>query len=57
MSKRDWTLFLWAQIGDLRNRLINGYFLVDYGIVWEIIQNELPRLRQKLEQIAQELSG
>ncbi len=46
----------WAQIVSLRNRLIHGYFLVDYGIVWEIVQNELPPLRQRLEQIARELS-
>ncbi len=47
----------WAQIVGLRNRLIHGYFLVDYGIVWEIIQNELPPLHQRLEGIAREVSG
>jgi uncharacterized protein with HEPN domain len=47
----------WAQIVGLRNRLIHGYFLVDYGIVWEIVQNELPPLRRRLEQIAREVSG
>ncbi len=47
----------WAQIVSLRNRLIHAYFLVDYGIVWEIVQNELPPLRQRLEQIIRELSG
>ncbi len=47
----------WAQIVGLRNRLIHGYFLVDYGIVWEIVQNELSPLREKLEQIAREVSG
>jgi uncharacterized protein with HEPN domain len=46
----------WAQIVGLRNRLIHGYFLVDYGIVWEIVQNELPQLRRRLEQIMQEVS-
>jgi uncharacterized protein with HEPN domain len=30
---------------------------VDYGIVWEIVQNELSPLREKLEQIAREVSG
>jgi len=46
----------WAQIVGLRNRLIHGYFLLDYGIVWEIVQNEPPPLRQRLEQIAREVS-
>jgi uncharacterized protein with HEPN domain len=47
----------WAQLVGLRNRLIHGYFLVDYGIVWEIVQDELPQLRRELEQIMQEVSG
>jgi uncharacterized protein with HEPN domain len=47
----------WAQIVGLRNRLIDGYFLVDYGIVWEIVQNELSPLRRRLAKIAREVSG
>jgi len=47
----------WAQIVGLKNRLIHGYFLVDYGIVWEIVQDELPQLRRRLEQTMQEVSG
>jgi uncharacterized protein with HEPN domain len=27
----------WPQIISLRNRLIHGYFVVDYDIVWDII--------------------
>jgi uncharacterized protein with HEPN domain len=46
----------WTQIVGLRNRLIHGYFLVDYGIVWEIVQDELPQLRKRLEQIMREVS-
>jgi len=44
----------WAQIISLRNRLIHAYFLVDYGVVWEIVQNELPPLQQRLQEIVQE---
>jgi uncharacterized protein with HEPN domain len=47
----------WAQIVGLRNRLIHGYFLVDYGILREIVQNELSPLRRRLERIAREVSG
>jgi uncharacterized protein with HEPN domain len=41
----------WLQIIGLRNRLIHGYDEVDYDILWEIIANDLPRLRKELKTI------
>jgi len=41
----------WAQIIGLRNRLIHGYFLVDYDIVWEIVSKELSNLKIRLKKI------
>jgi uncharacterized protein with HEPN domain len=46
----------WAQIISLRNRLIHGYFVVDYGVVWDIIKNDLPILQERLKEILQEVS-
>jgi Uncharacterized conserved protein len=46
----------WAQIISLRNRLIHGYFVVDYSIVWDIIKNDLPILQERLKEILQEVS-
>jgi len=34
-----------------RNRLVHGYDAVDHRIVWDIIQNELPRLKAQVEQL------
>jgi len=44
----------WSQIIGLRNRLIHGYFVVDYAIVWSIIKDELPDLKAQLERILKE---
>ena len=44
----------WPQMIALRNRLIHGYFVVDYEIVWDIVTNELPPLRKHLEEILEE---
>jgi len=44
----------WPQMIALRNRLIHGYFVVDYEIVWDIVTNELPALRKHLEEILEE---
>ena len=41
----------WPQIISLRNRLIHGYDSVDFGILWQIISNDLPALIPALEAI------
>jgi uncharacterized protein with HEPN domain len=38
----------WSQIISLRNRLIHAYFEVNLGIIWEIAQNNIPPLKQKV---------
>ena len=38
----------WSQIISLRNRLIHAYFEVNLGIIWDIIQNDLPPLEQTI---------
>jgi uncharacterized protein with HEPN domain len=42
---------LWREAGDLRNRMIHDYSGIDYIIVWEIIHDELPHLKQQLEEL------
>ncbi len=37
-----------------RDKLIHDYFGIDYDIVWEIIQDHLPLLKDQLEQILNE---
>jgi uncharacterized protein with HEPN domain len=41
----------WAQIVGLRNRLIHGYDSVDFDILWQIVNQDLPSLIVALEQI------
>ena len=38
----------WRQMAATRDRVIHGYFTVDLEIVWEIVEDELPRLRDVL---------
>lgn len=35
----------------LRDVLIHDYFGVDLTIVWNVIENELPKIKAKLEKI------
>jgi len=35
----------------MRDRLVHGYFGVDYDIIWDVVQNKIPRLRQEIQEI------
>ncbi len=39
----------------MRDRLINGYFGVDYGIVWDVAVDKAPRLREEIQRILAEM--
>jgi uncharacterized protein with HEPN domain len=41
----------WNKLRGFRNRLVHEYFGVDYQILWEIIENELPILIELLKSI------
>jgi uncharacterized protein with HEPN domain len=42
---------LWPQIIGTRNRLVHGYDLVDYDIIWSTVTEDLPPLIAELEKI------
>jgi uncharacterized protein with HEPN domain len=39
------------QIIGFRNRLIHGYDAVDHAIVWDVLQNKLPRLKAEVDSL------
>lgn len=55
LSQRDESVFekipLAPQIIGFRNRLIHGYDAVDDQIVWDVVQNKLPLLKQEVEEL------
>ena len=45
----------WRKIINTRNRIIHGYSTVDLEIIWNITQNDLPKLKIEIEKILEEL--
>ena len=41
----------WQAIAGMRDRLIHGYFAVDYELVWDVVENKIPDLRDQLTRI------
>ncbi len=48
-TKKKYDDIPWREIVDFRNRIIHGYFVIDYEIIWQIISSDLPDLKQKVE--------
>ena len=46
----------WHRIIGFRNRIIHGYFGIDYEILWKIRQENVPGLSQFMEQILNDIN-
>lgn len=53
--KQDHKDIPWREMATLRDRIIHGYFSIDYSIVWNVITDELPLLEPKITGLLKEL--
>ena len=49
--KQKYSHVEWRAMAGMRDRLIHGYFGVDYDVVWDAVTNNVPVLRREIEEI------
>lgn len=47
----------WPAMAGMRDRLIHGYFGVDYQIVWNVASERAPALREEFARLIEDESG
>ncbi len=50
-TRRKYAQIEWRLIAGMRDRLIHGYFGVDYEIVWDAVVNKIPALEQTVKEM------
>jgi uncharacterized protein with HEPN domain len=49
--RNEYPAIPWREMTGMRDKLIHFYFGVNYELVWQTIQNRLPKLKSAIEEI------
>lgn len=47
----------WKRLAGLRDKIIHYYFGLDWDILWDVIKNKLPELKDKIKIIINKIEG
>ncbi|VAW29160.1 Protein of unknown function DUF86, BT0167 group [hydrothermal vent metagenome] len=49
-----WKDIEWKNMAGMRDKLIHDYFGINYSIVWDVVLNKIPNLKNQIEKILSE---
>ncbi len=49
--KVKWAEISWRNMAGMRDKLIHDYMGVDYSIVWDVVRNVIPSLKNQIKEI------
>lgn len=55
--KAQYSEIEWRKIAGLRDKLIHHYFGVKWEIVWDVVMNEIPEIKVKVEKVLGEFDS
>lgn len=55
--KRDHPEIPWKFMAGIRDKIIHGYFAINYDIVWDVIIHKIPELEPKIRAIYDEMGS
>ena len=47
----------WREMAALRDRIIHGYFRIDYSVVWSVIIQDLPEIEPKISALLEKMDA
>ena len=53
--KEKYSYLPWNEMRGLRNKIVHNYDDIDYVIVWNVVQNEIPKLISQIKLIIDEI--
>ena len=47
----------WRDMAGMRDKVIHGYYVVDFGMVWLVVKEDIPKIKPMIVEVLRELDS